>query len=279
MAQIGEVFNNILTMPVPKPISTGFEALDRLNVRFEPGRLYVLGGRPGMGKTSLMLDMALYAAKVENTPVHIFTLSESAETLSSRIVTRYGDLPYYKLANNESAFRQAAEKCKKDLERIPLYIYDKAFTFRDIRETILTNKLTGLVFIDNSQILVAGTETCLTKNSARRRNTDRKRQSDLSYLLWTTATFANVPIVILTQLTRRVEVQKDHRPKLGDSRDCPGLELAASVVMYIYRDRYYYPIDEYYEQEPAEIIVARNNFCGSEGTAHIIFDCSKYTFM
>ena len=276
MVQLFEVIDHILETPSFKPISTGFEALDRMDVRLERGKLYVIGGRPGMGKTSLMLDIALHAAGEENIPVHIFTLAESSEQLALRVFARYGEKAIHITEKDESAHRQAFETNREELESIPLYFYDSAFAFSDIEETIYGKKLSGLIFIDDLQLVDVGIGKYSTSNNIRCKNPDLKRQKELAILLETIAQKANVPIVVLSQVSRNMERRKDKRPVLGDNRYSDLIEQRADAVIFIYRDAYYNP-DNAQKPEPAELIVAKNRR-GSTGTAFVVFDDGRLSF-
>ena len=276
MAHIKELIDSLPVMPISKPVSTGIEELDRMGVRFEPGKLYVIGGRPGMGKTSLMLDIALHAARNENIPVHIFTLAESSEQLALRVLSRYGGNPNRRTEKEGFVYRQAFESNREELRSIPLYFYDSAFAFSDIEETIYGRKLSGLIFIDYLQLVDVGIGKYSTSNNTRCKNPDLKRQKELCIFLETVAQKANVPIVVLSQVSRNMERRKDKRPVLGDNRYSSLIEQKADAVIFVYRDAYYNP-DNAQKPETAELIVAKNRR-GSTGTAFVVFDGSRLSF-
>ena len=277
MAHIKALADYLAEMPESRPASTGFEALDRMGVRFAPGKLYLIGGRPGMGKTSLMLDLALHAALGELIPVHIISLSESAEELAWRLISRERGIPRHRIEQDASVRKNAAEISRAMFGRLPLFIYDRIRTAPEIVDTILHEKMSGLVFIDDLQLVAAATGQYIGEKPICSDEPESKRRNDLCRLLQVTARDTNTAIVVLSQLSRKLERRRDKRPKLGDIEYSPCLEAAASAVLFLYRDAYYHPKASTENPEPAEIIVAKNTL-GSTGTATISFDNEYFSF-
>lgn len=109
-------------------IKSGFNELDKFLMSFEPGKLYLIAGRPGMGKTSLMLDLVLNIA--QQTPVHIFSLESSTEYLLKRL-----------------------SKKTESIDNLPIYIYDNCLEIEQITKKIETNVKDGIIFIDYMQLI------------------------------------------------------------------------------------------------------------------------------
>ena len=109
-------------------IKSGFNELDKILMSFEPGKLYLIAGRPGMGKTSLMLDLVLNIA--QQTPVHIFSLESSTEYLLKRL-----------------------SKKTESIDNLPIYIYDNCLGIDKITKKIETNVKDGIIFIDYLQLI------------------------------------------------------------------------------------------------------------------------------
>lgn len=277
MAHINEWIDRLAEVPEIRPVSTGIERLDRMGVRFVPGKLYVIGGRPGMGKTSLMLDLALHAALGELIPVHIISLSESAEELAWRLISREETIPLYRIEQDASVRKKAAEISRAMFKRLPLFIYDRIRTAPEIIDTILHEKMSGLVFIDDLQLVAAATGQNIDGRPVCTDHPELREQNALCDLFQVTARDTNTAIVVFSQLSRKLERRRDKRPKLGDIEYSPCLEAAASAVLFLYRDAYYHPETPTENPEPAEIIVAKNTD-GSTGTVSAYFENEYFSF-
>lgn len=277
MAHINELLDRMAAIPAGRPASTGIEGLDRMGMWFAPGKLYVIGGRPGMGKTSLMLDLALHATLGELKPVHIISLSESAEELAWRLISREEDIPLYRIKQDASVRKKAAEMSRAMFKRLPLFIYDRIRTAPEIIDTILHEKMSGLVFIDDLQLVAAATGQYIDGRPVCTDHPELRGQNALCDLFQETAQDTNTAIVILSQVSRKIEHRRDKRPKLGDIEYAPCLEAAASAVLFLYRDAYYHSETPIERLEPAEIIVAKNTN-GSIGMVSIHFDNERLSF-
>lgn len=223
MAHIKELTDHLAQMPESKPVSTGIEALDRMGVRFEPGKLYVIGGRPAMGKTSLMLDLALHAAKEENTPVHIFALTESVAQLAKRMLTKYNKGLY------RPAEKASTEAESKTLASLPIHLYDEAHTIRDIADTIARKRLSGLVFIDDLQDVAFPTGVYIGESAIFSKHPDMTRQRDVGTQILAVAQNTNTAIVVLAQINRSIERRKNKRPRLRDVKGYPYIQLLPTL--------------------------------------------------
>lgn len=273
MAHIKELTDRLAQMPESRPASTEFEALDRMGVRFAPGKLYVIGGRPGMGKSSLMLDLALHAAREENTPVHIFTLTESATHLAKCMLTKYCRNPLYQLEEKVSACKAAAKEYGKNLASLPIHLYDEAHTICDIADTIVRKRLSGLVFIDDLQELAFPTGVYIGETAIFSNHPEMLRQRDVGMAILAVAQNTNTAIVVLSQINRSIEQRKNKRPRIRDVKNYPYMDATASSVLFLYQEAYYNPE----AQEPAEIIVAKSD-SGNTGTAYVSFDNEALSF-
>ena len=239
----------------------------------------MIGSRPGMGKTSLMLDMALHASFTENIPVFIFSLAESSQMLAMRILSRYGDYTFDEIEHDESACKLTAEKFIAEDEDVPLYLFDRAFTLQDIENTIYrSERMPGIIFIDYLQLLDLRTGAYSISNNLNYTHPDLETQEDLCFFLKRLAEKANIPIVVLSQVARKVEERTDKRPGMGDNCYSKEIENAADAVVFLYLEAYY---DSTYASQKhvlAELIVAKNQH-GETGTATVVFDRHILTFM
>ena len=137
--------------------------------------------------------------------------------------------------------------------------------------------MSGLVFIDDLQLVAAATGKYIDGRHVCTDHPELREQNALCDLFQETAQDTNTAIVILSQVSRKIEHRRDKRPKLGDIEYAPYLETAASAVLFLYRDAYYHPKTPTENPEPAEIIVAKNTG-GSTGTATISFDNERLSF-
>lgn len=223
-------------------IHSGFQALDEIIGGFESGKLYLLGGRPSMGKTAFMLDMAINIAVSDSKPIYIFSLEHSEEQLIERLVNRAWD-------------PESGDVESKNLDKI--YICDQVMALDEIVETIRDEITDGIVFIDYLQLVIAARDCNLSY---------KEHPTDVS-VLKQLAEEAAVPIVITSQLSRAIEDRKDKRPHIKDIVNTSVVEKADTII-FIYRylyydDPMYNTVDDY---ESAELIVAKNSN-GYLGTA------------
>lgn len=206
-------------------VTSGFADIDDYTAGFQKGNLIILAARPAMGKTSLALNMALFAAREEPSPVAVFSLEMTKQELVERLISSDAGIDATKLR------RGAIEG--KDWERIgnsigrlnelPLYLDDSgSVTVTEIRSRLRRLKSThglGVAFIDYLQ---------LVRPSVLGRNVNRNEElSEICRTLKATAKDLEIPIIALAQLNRAVETRQDKRPMLSDLRDC----LAGSTLV------------------------------------------------
>jgi replicative DNA helicase len=217
-------------------VATGFRDLDQITAGFQKGDLIILAARPGMGKTSLALNIAHYAATVaENfVPVAFFSLEMSKEQLVRKLIASEGRIDADRLRTG----RMNSEEWSKLysvgglLEDTPIYIRD------DSSPTVLQIKAQarrmkkkygiGLVVVDYLQLMRDPREKVREQQIAR-----------ISGDLKAMAKELDVPVLALSQLNRELEKRPNRRPKLADLRESGSLEQDADVVIFIYRDQTY----------------------------------------
>lgn len=246
-------------------IPTGFADLDKmLDGGMRGGNLILGAGRPGMGKTALMLDIAKHVALVQGKHVAIFSLEMSNEQVTQRLLVKESGLPMSSLRTGMLAerewplFTHAVEK----YTNVPIYMDDMpAIIPTQLRAKAhqLQNRFgIDLMIVDYLQLM--GSDT----------NIDNRVQevSAISRSLKVLARELNIPIFAGAQLSRKVEERQDKRPILSDLRDSGSLEQDADIVMFLYRDSVY---DSKTEQgNVAELIVAKQRD-GGTGTVNLIF--------
>jgi replicative DNA helicase len=241
-------------------ISTGFPNLDAVITGFLPGQLYVIGARPSVGKTTLMVNLLLHALlhpKQKNRALY-YSLKESAELLSQRLLSCVSGIMYEKIARGKLDEQELNQLYKSGVE--PLANSDLAINDRpllrvsDIRKLLLNSKdrSYNIVFIDQLQHILA--------------SKGRYRDEEVSVIMKELKLLArefNIPIVVSSQLNRTVDLRRDgnRMPQLSDLRDSGGIEQEADVVLFLYRPEYYdIVLDELGQSNKGEthIRVAKN---------------------
>ena len=228
-------------------VTTGLTDLDRLLGGLHDSDLIVLAGRPGMGKSALATTIAFNAAKFfeeeskkqKETPksVALFSLEMSAEQLATRILSAKAkvsgeDIRTGKISNDQ--FDELAAGVSL-LSKIPLYIDETP----GITVTAIWNRARrlkrdkkvglGLIVIDYLQLITAAGK-----------NENRVQElSEMTRNLKIMAKDLNVPVLVLSQLSRSVEQRDNKKPMLSDLRESGSIEQDADIVMFVYREIYY----------------------------------------
>ena len=241
-------------------LSTGFSAVDSKINGLNDSDLLLLAARPGMGKTSMALNVALSAAKESGKTVAIFSLEMSREQLVTRLIATEGLVENTRLVTGnlrESDWVKIAEAASA-LSRTDIRIDDNPLlTVADMNAKCRRLDNLGLVVIDYLQLMTsAGGKGYSGENR-------QQAVSDISRMLKIMAKELQVPVLCLSQLSRANEKREDKRPMLSDLRESGAIEQDADSVMFIYRDDYYNPNTE--EKNIAEIIIAKNRH-GETGT-------------
>lgn len=264
---------------VPSGLSVRYPSIDMLTTGFKKKDLIILAGRPSMGKTSLALNFAANVAK-RQIPVLIFSLEMDDEQIGDRFVQC--ELFHYRdnegnflIQSDEYATRlndeqlKIVEKVYSDLYQLPIQIVDqRGLTSLDIRAKARKVKATcpdlGLVVIDYLQLI--------RPNDANSQKSWALQVGEIVRELRELAGEIDVPLILLSQLNRSVESRDNKRPLMSDLRDSGNIEEFADVVMFVYRDDYYYP-EEAVERGTtgtAEVIFAKQRK-GATGTATLRF--------
>lgn len=249
----------------PYGLPVRFPAIDVLTTGFKNKDLIILAARPSMGKTSLALNFAVNVARPPRSlPVLIFSLEMDDEQIGDRIVLgemfrfRRPDGSFeitsmdYSTRLSDDQFEKA-QSIFNELYNLPIYIIDKrGMTVFDIRAKARKVKAEhpnlSLIIIDYLQLIKpppgANKNWALVVGDIVREIRDLAGELDL-------------PIILLSQLNRGVESRDNKRPVMSDLRDSGNIEEFADVVIFLYRDDYYYPEK------------AKEN--GTEGQVEVIF--------
>ena len=234
-------------------LSTGLSAVDAKINGLNKSDLLLLAARPGMGKTSMALNVALSAAKESGKTVAIFSLEMSREQLVTRLIASEGLVENTRLVTGnlrESDWQRIAEAASS-LSRMDIRIDDNPLlTVADMNANCRRLENLGLVVIDYLQLMTsAGGKGYSGENR-------QQAVSDISRMLKIMAKELQVPVLCLSQLSRANEKRDDKRPMLSDLRESGAIEQDADIVLFLYRDDYYNSDSE--KRNVAECIVAKN---------------------
>lgn len=236
-------------------IETGFPKLDAMLSGLHPGHLYVIAGRPGMGKTVALTTILRNASRYDEesnalpTATCMFSLEQPSEQIAMRILCAEGQASFARMMQNH--FHQDDYNRMNDalgkLFNVPMYIDDTAaITLLEIRAkarklqrqiergtaSVPAQKL-GVIGVDYVQLM--GVD-----KSFRRKNDNREQEvSDFSKGLKRLAKELGVAVVALSQLNRKVEMRPDKRPQLSDLRESGAIEQDADAIIFLYRESYY----------------------------------------
>ncbi len=252
-------------------VKSGYSGLDRSLVQLGYGDLVIVGARPGMGKTSFVMNIAANVAKASKKTVCIFSLEMPAEQLVNRMFSseasvdntslRRGSLTpddWVRLAD-AAAGLSACEILIDDTSNI---------TVTDMKAKLRRVKNLGLVVIDYLQLMQSG----------RKIENRTQEVSEISRNLKLMAKDLGVPIICCAQLSRNTEGRgkEGRRPALSDLRESGSIEQDADVVLFIYREDYYAVTDKGGQVDEAEagkveILIAKNRH-GEVTTVPMLFD-------
>ena len=245
-------------------ISTGLPDLDRVILGLNKSELVLVAGRPGMGKTSIALNMALYAAMNLKKTVAIFSLEMSREQLVTRLLSKAALVPSQNLLTgqlSEQQWRSIAEAAQS-LSAIDIRIDDNpTLTVSDMNAQCRRVPNLDLVVIDYLQLMQSAGSGHKWSNESR-----TQAVSDISRMLKIMAKELDVPVVCASQLSRANESRQDKRPMLSDLRESGSIEQDADVVIGLYRDGYYNKESE--NPNLAEAIILKNRK-GQTGTVEL----------
>lgn len=259
-------------------LKVGFFDLDAMTSGFYPGDFIVVGARPAMGKTSLILEMALNVAtehyrKGSRGSVAIFSLEMASIQLVRRLVSMQSKVSNSVLKRGNISpndYRDLADACDL-LYSMPIFIDDSSdvspLEMRGKCRRLKAEHGLSLVLIDYLQLM----------RGSRRTENRVQEISEIARACKSMAKELEVPVIALSQLSRAVESREDKRPQLSDIRESGSIEAEADMVMMLYRDAYYKKKEEHKPQyenaadvEEAEIIVAKHRN-GPVGTVKMAF--------
>lgn len=247
-------------------IPTHFLDLDNLINGFNNSNLMILAGRPAMGKTALALNIAENICFNNNMSVGIFSLEMTAEQLLHRIICSQSEVETTKILSgslNGEEFQRIVSAVGKMQNHTMIIDDQPGLKITDLRARARRMKERyGVQFIAIDYLqLIGGSGTLRTLENR------QAEISEISRMLKTLARELNIPILCMSQLSRKVEERTGHRPMMSDLRESGSIEQDSDIVMLMLRRDYYDPNDK---PGMAELIIAKNRH-GSVGNIHLSF--------
>lgn len=239
-------------------IETGFTELDCHTSGMRPGSLIVIASRPSMGKSTFALNIACHIALNAKLPVLMFSMELSAIAIASKLVSQIAKIEMSKLraGNLDKTDQQSLDVAKKTLKDVALIVDETtALKTEEIiaksRDIISQNGRLGLIVIDHLQLIAPINSQDSINNS----------YEEVMSALKTLARETNTPVVLLSQLNRKLEQRRNKRPRISD---LPARVIGqyADLLMFLYRDECYNSDSQ--DKGMAEVIIARHRY-GSVG--------------
>ncbi|MCW1908217.1 MAG: replicative DNA helicase [Candidatus Saccharibacteria bacterium] len=255
-------------------VPTGFKDLDNILAGLQKSDLFVLAARPSMGKTALVLNLALNIAVDAKAPVLIFSLEMSKEQLVDRMLSRESSVDAWALRTgnlSDSDFEKIGQ-AMGSLSEAPIYIDDTpGITVSELRTKARREAHQhelGLIIVDYLQLMSGGGKFSNEGNRV-------QEISEISRGLKGIARELRVPLIALSQLSRSVESRHPQIPQLADLRESGSIEQDADVVAFIYREDYYNPQTE--RKNITDILIKKHRN-GPTGGVELYFDKEKQRF-
>lgn len=252
-------------------LATGLSDLDEMTSGLQPSDLIIVAGRPSMGKTTLVMNMAEHAAIKSSKPVLVFSMEMPSDSLAMRMMSSLGRIDQHRIRTGklDDDDWPRVTSAVHMLSEAPLFIDDTpALSPSEMRAR--SRRLAkeqggiGLIVVDYLQLMkVPGF-------NAENRTAEI---SEISRSLKSLAKELQVPVIALSQLNRGLEQRADKRPVMSDLRESGAIEQDADLICFIYRDEVYN--EDSPDKGTAEIIIAKQRN-GPIGKVRVAF-IGKYT--
>ncbi|NWF92340.1 MAG: replicative DNA helicase [Syntrophaceae bacterium] len=252
-------------------VPSGFKDLDRMTAGFQPSDLIIVAGRPSMGKTAFCLNIVQYAAIEKRIPVAIFSLEMSKEQLVIRMLCSEAQVEGSRLRTGfltESDWPKLT-LAAGNLSDAPIFIDDTAalsiLELRAKARRLNAEHGLGMIVIDYLQLMKGRTKA----------ESRQQEISEISRSLKALAKELNIPVIAVSQLSRKTEERRDFRPQLSDLRESGAIEQDADLILFLYRDELYNRSEDNPNRGKAEVIIGKQRN-GPIGRVELAF-LDKYT--
>ena len=247
-------------------LATGLPDLDQTILGLNAGELILIAARPGMGKTSMALNIALHVGKTSGKTVAVFSLEMAREQLTTRLLAGEGLVDSQKLLTGKLSADEwrRVGAAATTISATDIRIDDNpSLSVADMNAQCRRIPNLGLVVIDYLQLMQSAGSGHSWSNESR-----TQAVSDMSRMLKIMAKELNVPVICLSQLSRANESRQNKRPMLSDLRESGAIEQDADIVLALYRDGYYNKECE--NPNLAEAIILKNRH-GETGTLELMW--------
>lgn len=245
-------------------LTTGLPDLDNVTMGLNNSDFILIASRPGMGKTSIALNIAMHVAKTSKKAVAIFSLEMSREQLAIRLLSSESFIDNKKLQTgrlSNDEWRKIALAAAA-ISETDLRINDNPMlSVADMNAQCRRIPNLGLVVIDYIQLMQSA-----SGNTGYTGENRTQVVSDISRMMKIMAKELNVPVICLSQLSRANETRTNKRPLLSDLRESGAIEQDADLVIGLYRDDYYNKDSD--KPNVAECIILKNRR-GETGTVEL----------
>lgn len=244
-------------------VPTGYKKLDSMTSGFQKGDFIVLAGRPSMGKTAMMMSMAMHACE-QNVAIGVFSLEMSAEQLTLRLLSGESGVAHQNIRNATITSDEWVEltNVAARLADYKLFIDDTPMlSIMDLRAKARKLKAehdVQFILVDYLQLL----------SSTKKHENRHQEVSEISRSIKALAKELGIPILAGAQLSRAVDARMDKRPMLSDLRESGAIEQDADLIMFLYRDVVYNPETE--NPSLSEVIIGKQRN-GPTGTVYLHF--------
>ncbi len=239
-------------------LSSHFIDLDKMLNGLNNSNLMILAARPAMGKTAFALNVAENVCFKGGLPVGVFSLEMSAEQLVHRIICSQSEVESDKIktgALNGAEYQRIVEAVNVMQNHVMVIDDQPGLKITDLRARARRMKeIYGIRFlvIDYLQLITGS-------GSSRTQENRQNEIAEISRMLKNLARELNIPVLCLSQLSRKVEERPGHRPMMSDLRESGSIEQDSDIVMFMLRREYYDPMDK---PGMAELIIAKNRHGG-----------------
>ncbi len=253
-------------------IPTGFQQLDRLTSGLRPSEIIIVAARPGLGKTSLVVNIAQTAASEHQKVVGIFSLEMASQQLVTRMLCSEARVDSHKMRSgylSKDDWKRLAKAMSK-LARAKIFIDDTAgisvVEMRSKARRLKAEHGLDLLIVDYLQLMSGA-----SPNSRGRFENRQQEISTISRSLKGLAKELNIPLIAVSQLSRAPEQRKgDHRPQLSDLRESGSIEQDADLVLFLYREDLYKKEEDPDEEGIVQVIIGKQRN-GPTGVVKLAF--------
>ncbi|MBM0741806.1 replicative DNA helicase [Phormidium sp. CLA17] len=250
-------------------LSCGYYDLDAMTQGFQRSDLIIVAGRPSMGKTSFVMNIARNIAAFHKLPVAIYSLEMSKEQLVQRLLASEVRIESGRLRSGRVSQQEwePLGHAISSLSQVPIFIDDTPnISVTEIRSKARRLQAEqggalGLILLDYLQLMDGGSDNRV------------QELSKITRSLKALARELSVPVIALSQLSRGVESRTNKRPMMSDLRESGAIEQDADLIMMLYRDEYYNPDTP--DRGIAEVIISKHRN-GPTGTVKLLFE-SQFT--